>query len=281
MSSYGDFIGLSRKVDLSTASLIKKNVSDGVIAPDYDEKALRLLRTKKNGNYIILKADPKYKAPKIEFREVNGVVFSQKRNTKKIKKEYFLKKIVTKNMNFTKESSRDLLIASIAIKYTQSNAIVFALDGQTIGIGAGQQSRLGCIKLAGHKAKTWFLRQHPKIMNLHFKKQVGKTERTNARNLLIEGDISANEYSQLQHLFGSFAETISKEEKKDWITKLKNVSLSSDAFFPFRDNIELASKLGVKFIVQPGGSKRDEEVISATNEYGMVMFFSDTRHFHH
>ena len=281
LSSYGDFIGLSRCVDISTAKIIRKIVSDGIIAPDYDEKAVNLLKEKKDGKYIILKADPEYKSPELEFREVNGVVFSQQRNIIKISQETFLKNIVTKNSNLTDEACRDLILASIALKYTQSNSTAFALNGQTIGIGAGQQSRLDCIKLAGLKAKSWFLRQHPKILDLPFQKKVGSIERTNARILCIEGNMTENELKAWQSLFDGSSQILSSEEKKEWITKLSNVSLSSDAFLPFRDNIDHAYKNGVQYLVQPGGSSRDKEVIDATNEYGMVMLFSGKRLFHH
>ena len=280
-SSYGDFIGISRNVDLSTANIIKKSVSDGIIAPGFDEKALKILKEKKGGKYIILKVNPDYNPPEIEFREVNGIVFSQSRNSLKITKESILDKVVTKNSYFTEEACRDLLVATISLKYTQSNSVAFAFNGQTIGIGAGQQNRLDCIKLASKKSKNWFLRQHPKILNLPFRKQVGNVDRTNARNLCIEDDLSTSEIRILQSLFTDSFSKFSKEEKKEWINKLSNVSLSSDAFFPFRDNIDHLSKIGVKYIVQPGGSHRDDEVISATNEYGIAMSFSGIRLFHH
>jgi len=280
-SSYGDFIGLSRNVDLSTANIIKKNVSDGIIAPGFDKKALKILKEKKGGKYIILKVNPDYKSPEIEFREVNGVVFSQSRNSLNITKESILDKVVTKNSYFTEEACRDLLVATISLKYTQSNSVAFAINGQTIGIGAGQQNRLDCIKLASKKSKNWFLRQHPKILNLPFRKQVGNVDRTNARNLCIQEELSSSEIRILQSLFSDSFSIFSKEEKKEWINKLSNVSLSSDAFFPFRDNIDHLSKIGVKYIVQPGGSNRDDEVISATNEYGIAMSFSGIRLFHH
>ena len=280
-SSYGDFIGISRNVDLSTANIIKKSVSDGIIAPGFDEKALKILKEKKGGKYIILKVNPDYNPPEIEFREVNGIVFSQSRNSLKITKESILDKVVTKNSYFTEEACRDLLVATISLKYTQSNSVAFAINGQTIGIGAGQQNRLDCIKLASKKCQNWFLRQHPKILNLPFRNPVGNVDRTNARNLCIEEELSSSETRILQSLFTDSFSIISKEEKKEWINKLSNVSLSSDAFFPFRDNIDHLSKIGVKYIVQPGGSNRDDEVISATNEYGIAMSFSGIRLFHH
>ena len=228
-----------------------------------------------------MKVNPDYRFPETEFREVNGVVFSQHRNDFNITKKSILNKVVTKNSNFTESACRDLMIATISLKYTQSNSIAFALNGQTIGIGAGQQNRLDCIKLACNKSKNWFLRQHPKILNLPFRKQVGNVDRTNARNLCIEDELSTSEIRILQSLFSDSFSTLSKEEKKEWISKFSNVSVSSDAFLPFRDNIDHLSKVGVKFIVQPGGSNRDEEVISATNEYGIAMSFSGVRLFHH
>jgi len=281
LSSYGDFIGLSRCVDLSTANIIKKIVSDGVIAPDFEEKALNLLKGKKRGKYVVLKANPQYKAPNQEFREVNGVIFSQQRNTLKINKRNFLQNIVTKNSNLSKDTYRDLLLASITLKYTQSNSIAFAINGQTIGIGAGQQNRLDSVKLAGNKAKTWFLRQHPKILALPFKKKVRNVDRTNASIFCTEDNMTDFELKAWHSYFYDLPIIPTLEEKKEWITKLSNVSLSSDAFFPFRDNIDQAYKHGVKYVVQTGGSNRDESVIEAANEYGMVMFFSGKRLFHH
>ncbi|MBL4824970.1 MAG: phosphoribosylaminoimidazolecarboxamide formyltransferase [SAR324 cluster bacterium] len=281
LSSFGDFIGLSRKVDLSTAEFIRKMVSDGIIAPGYDEDALKILKEKKGGKYIILQSDPEFIYPELEFREVAGVVFSQLRNTININENSLLTDVVTKNKTLTAAACRDLVLASITLKYTQSNSVAYALDGQMIGIGAGQQSRVDCTKLAGRKADTWFLRQYPHVRNLPFREPVGSVERTNARILCIEGGMTPPELRSWKSLFDGSAEEISMAEKKEWLTKLKGVSLSSDAFFPFRDNIDQASKRGVKYVVQPGGSNRDEEVISAADEYGMVMLFSGIRLFHH
>ncbi|HBR59200.1 MAG TPA: phosphoribosylaminoimidazolecarboxamide formyltransferase, partial [Deltaproteobacteria bacterium] len=281
LSSFGDFIALSRKVDVQTAEIIRKMVSDGIIAPDYDEDALKLLKEKKGGKYIILSADPEFESPELEFREVGGVVFSQLRNTIKINEKSLLTEVVTKNTTLPEAASRDLVLASITLKYTQSNSVAYALDGQMIGIGAGQQSRVDCTKLAGRKADAWFLRQHPKARNLPFHEQVGSVERTNARILCIEGGMTAPELRAWESLFKGPAEALSVIEKEEWLTKLAGVSLSSDAFFPFRDNIDQASKRGVHYVVQPGGSNRDEEVIAATDEYGMVMLFSGIRLFHH
>ena len=281
LSSFGDFIALSRKVDFSTASIIRKTTSDGIIAPGYDSDALNLIKEKKEGKYVILKADLKYTAPEIEYRELNGVVFSQLRNTIKINQNSLLAKIVTKKKEIPSEAVRDLIISSITLKYTQSNSVGYALDGQMIGIGAGQQSRVDCTKLAGRKTETWYLRQHPKVMGLPFLKNTPSLERTNASIMFIEGEMTDNELQTWKLLFDTPVEPLTQEEKVKWLSNLKGVSLSSDAFFPFRDNIDQASKRGVSFIVQPGGSRRDNEVIEAADEYGMAMAFSGIRLFHH
>ena len=228
-----------------------------------------------------MQADSEFKSPEHEFREVAGVVFSQLRNTIKINEKSLLKKVVTKNTALPDAARRDLVLASITLKYTQSNSVAYALDGQMIGIGAGQQSRVDCTKLAGRKTETWFLRQHPRVRNLPFHEKIGSVERTNARILCIEGGMTAPEQRSWKSLLSVTAEALSVVEKEKWLTKLGGVSLSSDAFFPFRDNIDQASKRGVYYVVQPGGSNRDEEVISATDEYGMVMLFSGIRLFHH
>ena len=281
LSSFGDFIALSRKVDLSTAEVVREMVSDGIIAPGFDNDALILLKEKKGGKYLILSADPEFKIPELEFREVAGVGFSQLRNTIKINENTLLTKVVTKNNDFSAEARRDLVLASITLKYTQSNSVAYALDGQIIGIGAGQQSRVDCTKLAGRKVETWFMRQHPKVLNLPFHEQVRNVERINARILCIEGGMTEPELRTWQSQFSRPVEALSPTEKEDWLAKLEGISLSSDAFFPFRDNIDQASKRGVDYVVQPGGSNRDKEVIAATDEYGMVMAFSGIRLFHH
>ena len=281
LSSFGDFIALSRKVDLSTAEVVRGIVSDGIIAPEFDKDALRLLKEKKNGEYLILAADPEFESPELEFREVAGVVFSQLRNTVKINEHSLLTKIVTKNNDLSAEARRDLVLASITLKYTQSNSVAYALGGQMIGIGAGQQSRVDCTKLAGSKVETWFMRQHPKVLSLPFQEKVKNVERTNARILFIQGGMTEPELLAWQSQFNKPVEALTPAEKGEWLTHLEGVSLSSDAFFPFRDNIDQASKHGVGYIVQPGGSNRDEEVIAATDEYGMVMAFSGIRLFHH
>ena len=281
LSSFGDFIALSRKVDLNTAEVVREMVSDGIIAPGFDNDALILLKEKKGGKYLILAADPEFKIPELEFREVAGVGFSQLRNTIKINENTLLTKVVTKNNDFSAEARRDLVLASITLKYTQSNSVAYALDGQIIGIGAGQQSRVDCTKLAGRKVETWFMRQHPKVLNLPFHEQVRNVERINARILCIEGGMTEPELRTWQSQFSRPVEALSPTEKGEWLTKLEGISLSSDAFFPFRDNIDQASKRGVDYVVQPGGSNRDKEVIAATDEYGMVMAFSGIRLFHH
>ena len=281
LSSFGDFISLSRKVDVNTAELIRKMVSDGIIAPGFDDDALKLLKEKKGGKYLILQADTEFRAPETEFREVYGVGFSQLRNTVKINEKSLLTEVVTKKKQLSAAARRDLILASITLKYTQSNSVAYALDGQMIGIGAGQQSRVDCTKLAGSKAETWFMRQHPKVRNLPFHEQVSNVDRTNARILCIDGGMTDPELRAWKSKFSTPVEALPQEEKAAWLPKLKGVSLSSDAFFPFRDNIDQASKRGVNFIVQPGGSNRDEEVISASDEYEMVMAFSGIRLFHH
>lgn len=281
LSSFGDFIALSRKVDLSTAEVVRKMVSDGIIAPGFDNDALILLKEKKDGKYLILAADPEFKIPELEFREVAGVGFSQLRNTIKINENTLLTKVVTKNNDFSAEARRDLVLASITLKYTQSNSVAYALNGQIIGIGAGQQSRVDCTKLAGRKVETWFMRQHPKVLNLPFHEQVRNVERINARILCIEGGMTEPELRTWQSQFSRPVEALSPTEKGEWLAKLEGISLSSDAFFPFRDNIDQASKRGVDYVVQPGGSNRDKEVIAATDEYGMVMAFTGIRLFHH
>jgi phosphoribosylaminoimidazolecarboxamide formyltransferase/IMP cyclohydrolase len=281
LSSFGDFISLSRKVDVNTAELIRKMVSDGIIAPGFDDDALKLLKEKKGGKYLILQADTEFRAPETEFREVYGVGFSQLRNTVKINEKSLLTEVVTKKKQLSAAARRDLILASITLKYTQSNSVAYALDGQMIGIGAGQQSRVDCTKLAGSKAETWFMRQHPKVRSLPFHEQVSNVDRTNARILCIDGGMTAPELRAWKSKFSTPVEALPQEEKAAWLPKLKGVSLSSDAFFPFRDNIDQASKRGVNFIVQPGGSNRDEEVISAADEYEMVMAFSGIRLFHH
>ncbi len=281
MSSFGDFIALSRKVDPATAQIIKTSVSDGLIAPDYEPEALEMLKSKKQGNYLILKADPSFVAPAIEYREVFGVGFAQKRNDVVLNEKNLFQQIPTKNKTLSPEAKRDLMLAAITLKYTQSNSVGYALDGQMIGIGAGQQSRIDCTKLAGRKSEIWFLRQHPKVRNLPFKAEVSRVNRTNACVGYIEGDMTAKELEIWQQNFEMPPPPFTIEEKSAWLENMRGVSLASDAFFPFRDNIDQASKRGVSSIVQAGGSVRDEDVVQAANEYAMVMAFSQIRLFHH
>lgn len=281
MSSFGDFIALSRTVDASTAQIIKAAVSDGMIAPDYEPQALEILRSKKQGNYLILQSHADYQPPDEEYREVFGVGFAQHRNDLLLTNENLLQKIPTQNTDLPHPARQDLLLAAITLKYTQSNSVGYAWEGQMIGIGAGQQSRIDCTKLAGRKADHWFLRQHPKVLNLPFLSGIPRVNRTNAQVCYIEGEMTAKELEFWQKNFESPPDPLTIEEKAAWLENMKGVSLASDAFFPFRDNIDQASKRGVAYIVQPGGSVRDEEVIATADEYGMVMAFSQTRLFHH
>lgn len=281
MSSFGDCIALSRIVDLPTAQIIKSSVSDGIIAPGYESAALEILQSKKQGNYLIMKADPDYAPPEVEYREIFGVGFAQKRNNLLLDETNLFQQIPTEKKELSPEARRDLMLAAITLKYTQSNSVGYALEGQMIGIGAGQQSRIDCTKLAGRKSEIWFLRQHPNVLELPFKPEVTRVNRTNARVCYIEGDMTPKELEVWQQNFDTPPPLFTAEEKISWLAKMKGVSLASDAFFPFRDNIDQASKRGVATIVQPGGSVRDEDVIQAANEYEMVMAFSQIRLFHH
>ncbi len=280
MSSFGDWIAISDKVDESLALLIKREVSDGIIAPDYTKEALEILKTKQNGRYNIVKIDEGYVPEEIETREVFGITFEQKRNDVKITKD-LLSNIVTQNKQLPDNAIRDLLVALITLKYTQSNSVCLAYDGQVIGCGAGQQSRIHCTRLAASKADFWFLRQHPKILSLEFKENVGRPEKANAIDQFLRDDITEAEMREWKDIFKIIPERLSKEEKEEWISKFNEAALGSDAFFPFRDNIDRAYKSGVKYVAQPGGSKRDDIVIQACNEYGMVMCFTGIRLFHH
>lgn len=281
MSSFGDFIALSDVCDKATAILIKKEVSDGVIAPGYTDEALEILKAKKKGNYNIIKIDENYKPAEIERKQVFGVTFEQGRNELDINDE-LLGNIVTNNKELSDEAKRDLKIALITLKYTQSNSVCYVKDGQAIGIGAGQQSRIHCTRLAGQKADNWWLRQSPKVLGLQFKDGIGRADRDNAIDLYI-GD----EYMDLladgvwENTFAVKPEVFTREEKREWLDKMTDVALGSDAFFPFGDNIERAHKSGVKYIAQPGGSVRDDNVIATCNKYGMAMAFTGIRLFHH
>ncbi len=281
MSSYGDFAALSDECDAATARFLAREVSDGVIAPSYSAEALEILKTKRKGNYLVIQMNPDYKAPELETKEVFGVTFEQKRNDIKITEELF-NNIPTKNKNITDEAKRDLLIALITLKYTQSNSVCYAKDGQAIGIGAGQQSRVHCTRLAGNKADIWHLRQAPQVLNLPFKPDVRRPDRDNAIDVYI-----SDEYMDLlggddwKRVFTEKPPVFTKEEKDAWLAQLKGVALGSDAFFPFGDNIERAHKSGVEFVAQSGGSIRDDNVIETCDKYNMAMAFVGIRLFHH
>merc|ERR1711981_798499 len=280
MCSFGDFVAISHKVDKATAMILKIEVSDGIIAPDYEPEALEILKAKKQGKFIILKADPDFVPPEMEYRMCGGLGYMQKRNDAIFKEEH-LTKVVTKNKELSKDAKNDLILATIAIKYTQSNSVGYAKGGMMVGVGAGQQSRVDCVKLAGRKVSTWRLRFHPKVQGLSFKAGVKRQDRVNARVRYIEGDMEGPEYEQWLKNFNNEPAKLDEQEKSEFVRALDDVSISSDAFFPFRDSIDHATKLGVKFVAQPGGSVADEEVIGACNQYGMTMAFTDLRLFHH
>ena len=282
MSSYGDFIALSDTCDAATATLIKREVSDGVIAPDYTAEALDILRSKRKGTYVVLKINMAYKPEPIERKQVYGVTFEQERNNIRPDDPALLANIPTQNKQLTDEARRDLLIALITLKYTQSNSVCYAKDGQAIGIGAGQQSRIHCTRLAGNKADVWWLRQHPKVMNLPFVCSMRRPDRDNTIDVYISDecdDVLAE--GAWQRYFKQRPEPLTAEEKKKWIAQLTDVALASDAFFPFGDNIERAHKSGVKYIAQTGGSLRDDHVIATCDKYGITMAFTGVRLFHH
>ncbi len=280
VSSFGDWIALSDTVDVPTAKIISKEVSDGVIAPSYEKEALDILLKKRNGSYNIVQIDPNYEPNEIERREVYGITFEQRRNDKLVN-DSMLENIVTNNNQLSEEAKRDLIVAMVALKYTQSNSVCFTYDGQVIGCGAGQQSRIHCTRLAASKADIWYLRQHPAVLNLRFKDGIKRPERNNAIDQYLKDDVTEEEMAGWKDIFEVIPQKLTKAEKEEWLSTLKNVSLGSDAFFPFRDNIDRANKSGVKYIVQPGGSIRDDIVIDACNEHGMVMAFSCFRLFHH
>lgn len=281
MSSYGDWAALSDVCDADTARLLKKEVSDGVIAPGFTEEALEILRQKKKGNYNVVQIDPDYVPEEIEHKQVFGITFEQGRNNIKID-ESLLTNIISEKKNLPESAKRDLMIALIALKYTQSNSVAYAKDGQCIGIGAGQQSRVHCVRLAGNKADNWWLRQNPKVLALPFKQGIRRADRDNTIDVYI-----SDEYEDVlrdgtwENFFETKPEVLTKEEKKEWLSKMNGVSLASDAFFPFGDNIERAHKSGVEFIVEPGGSIRDDNVIDTCNRYNMTLVFNGVRLFHH
>ena len=281
MSSFGDWIALSDVCDVTTATLIKREISDGVIAPGYTDEALAILKTKRNGNYNIVKIDPNYVPAPVEHKDVFGITFEQGRNNFEIN-EALLENIVTDNKALTEEAKRDLIISLITLKYTQSNSVCYAYQGQAIGVGAGQQSRIHCTRLAGTKADTWHLRQYDKVLNLPFKKDISRPDRDN----VIDGYINKNEEDvcadgNWQKYFTERPEPLTAEEARAYLDTIDGVALGSDAFFPFGDNIERAKRSGVSYIAEPGGSIRDDVVIDTCNKYGMVMAFTGMRLFHH
>jgi len=281
MCSFGDWVAMSDICDVTTAKMLKREVSDGVIAPGYEPEALEILKTKRKGNYNIVQIDPDYVPEVQERKQVFGITFEQGRNNFEINRE-LLSDIVTKNRDLPEDAARDLIIALITLKYTQSNSVCYAVDGQAIGVGAGQQSRIHCTRLAGSKADTWFLRQHEKVLGLPFRADLGRPERDN----VIDGYINQNEEDvcaegNWQKYFTAQPAPLTESEKKDFLATRKNVALGSDAFFPFSDNIERAYRSGVKYIAEPGGSIRDDAVIECCDKYGMVMSFTHMRLFHH
>ena len=281
MSSYGDFVALSDECDAQTASFLAREVSDGIIAPSYSDEALKILKTKRKGTYLVLQMDSSYKPAALEQKEVFGITFEQQRNDIKITEDC-LTDIPTKNKNMTPEAKRDLLIALITLKYTQSNSVCYAKDGQAIGIGAGQQSRVHCTRLAGNKADVWHLRQHPKVLALPFKDDVRRPDRDNSIDVYISEEwedlLNTDEWKRI---FTEKPEPLTREEKAAWLKTIKGVSVGSDAFFPFGDNVERARKSGVDFIAQSGGSIRDDNVIETADKYNIAMTFTHIRLFHH
>jgi len=281
MCSFGDFAAVSDIVDEATAKILKKEVSDGIIAPGYTPEAFALLKSKKGGKFIVLEASKDYDPGQIEYREVYGMTFSQKRNDIVITKDHMTQIATAKKEAVTDSVVRDMIVASICIKYTQSNSVGFAKDGMMVGVGAGQQSRVDCVKLAGSKVKTWYLRQHEKVLALKFKAGVKRQDRVNARVRYIEGDLTPEERIRWEVQFEEVPEPLTAEEKQEFMSKAEGITISSDAFFPFRDSIDHASKYGVSYIVQPGGSVQDPQVTAAAEEYGMAMCFTGVRLFHH
>lgn len=281
MSSFGDFISLSDVCDVDTARLIKREVSDGVIAPGYTEEALEILKSKKNGNYVVIEIDENYVPDPIERRQIFGITFEQGRQELKIDDEMFAN-IVTKNKDITPEAINDLKVAMITLKYTQSNSVCYVKDGQAIGIGAGQQSRVHCVRLAGSKADNWWLRQAPQVLNLPFIDGIRRADRDNAIDVYIGAeyeDVLAD--GAWQRVFKEKPPVFTAEEKRAWLDQMSGITLGSDAFFPFSDNIERAHKSGVQYIAEPGGSVRDDAVIECADKYNMVMAFTGIRLFHH
>jgi phosphoribosylaminoimidazolecarboxamide formyltransferase/IMP cyclohydrolase len=280
VSSYGDFAALSDVVDVPTAKLIAREVSDGMIAPGYEKAALDILKAKKGGRYLAIEIDTDYQPEEIETREVFGIQFEQKRNNAVATAET-LKDIVTNKKDFPADAVRDLIVGLTTIKYTQSNTIGFSVDGQAIGVGAGQQSRIHCARLAGEKADKWFLRQHPTVLGIKFKQGVVRAERNNAIDLYLQERLNQFEMGNIKAVMESVPPQLTYEQKREWLKGLKGVSLSSDGMIPFRDTIDRAHESGVAYVAQPGGSIRDDDVVKACNDYGMVMAYTGIRLFHH
>ncbi|MBP5654527.1 MAG: phosphoribosylaminoimidazolecarboxamide formyltransferase [Clostridiales bacterium] len=281
MSSFGDFVSLSDTCDAITATMLKREVSDGIIAPDYTDEALEILKSKRKGSYCILKMDPDYVPNPVETKQVFGVTFEQGRNNLVVNTDS-LANVVTAKKDIPDDKKIDLMIALITLKYTQSNSVCFVKDGQAIGIGAGQQSRIHCTRIAGNKADNWWLRQNPKVLNLPFKADIGRPDRDNTIDIYISDDyMDVLADGTWQNFFTECPEPLSREEKKAWIAQNTDVSLGSDAFFPFGDNIERAYKSGVRYVVEPGGSVRDDQVIATCDKFGIAMAFNGIRLFHH
>ncbi len=282
MSSYGDFAALSDECDEATAAYLAREVSDGVIAPSYTEKALEILKGKKKGNYLVMQMDPSYEPAELEQKEVFGITFEQRRNNFPINRELFLQNIPTKNKNMTDAAIRDLIVAMITLKYTQSNSVCYVKDGQAVGIGAGQQSRVHCTRLAGNKADNWWLRQNPKVLALPFREDIRRPNRDNAIDVYISDDCDdVLRDGAWQEVFTEKPEEFTREERKAWIAQMSGLALGSDAFFPFGDNIERARRSGVQFVAEAGGSIRDDNVIETADRYDMCMSFIGMRLFHH
>ena len=282
MSSFGDFIALSNRVDVCTAKIIAKEVSDGVVAPGYEPEALEILRKKKNGKYCILQIDPNYVPEPIETRQVFGISLQEKRNDAIINKSSF-KEVVSKNKDLTDQAMIDLTVATLALKYTQSNSVCYARNGMVIGLGAGQQSRIHCTRLAGDKADNWWLRQHPRVLAFQWAKGVKRPEKSNAIDLYVSNQIPEDgpEKTEYESKFEAVPTPLTKSERKDWLSKLNNVSMSSDAFFPFPDNVYRAARSGVKYIAAPTGSVMDKAVIGAADSFDIVYVENPIRLFHH
>ncbi len=280
VSSFGDFAALSDVVDVPTAKLLNREVSDGVIAPGYEPEALEILKKKRDGKYLVLEIDPDYVPPELERRDVYGVTFEQRRDDAKIDQR-LLANVVTKRKDLPEAAVRDLIVALIALKYTQSNSICYAVQGQVIGMGAGQQSRIHCTRLAGSKADTWWLRQHPDVLALPFKQGIHRPERDNAIDQFLQEDLTEPELREWESNFSKTPVRLTREQKREWLDQLHHVALGSDAFIPFRDNIDRAARSGVAYVAQAGGSLRDDLVIEAADEYGMAMSMINLRLFHH